>query len=322
MDKKLNIKVPDGTTLERIDSYLAANFPELSRSQIKYLISDGMIQSNGTPVKPSTKVHPGDFLSVILPEPVESTIKAENIPLDIIYQDEDIAVVNKPVDMMVHPAGNMYSGTLVNALLYHIDNLSGINGVLKPGIVHRLDMDTSGVIVIAKNDQSHRHLQEQFEYRTMQKTYLAVIWGCPDKKEGEIDKAIKRSKRNRQKMISGEHGKESLTLYKVIEVFRFLSLLEVYPRSGRTHQIRTHMASIGHPVFGDNMYRGRDQRLDGLTSKDRQSAEKLLSSFPRQALHAQQIVLFHPSTEEEMVFSAPLPEDMENLLKVLRREEI
>ncbi len=321
MERKLDITVPKETPLKRIDSYLSMNFPELSRSQIKYLIADGMVLRNAEPVKSSTKVHPGDSLSVTLPEPVESTIRPENIQLDIMYQDDDIAVINKPSDMMVHPAGNKNSGTLVNGLLYHINNLSGINGVLKPGIVHRLDMFTSGVIVIAKNDQAHRHLQEQFEYRTMQKTYIALIWGIPAKKEGEINKSIKRSKTHRQRMVSGDHGKEALTMYKVIEEFKFLSLLEVYPRTGRTHQIRTHFASIGHPVFGDGLYKGREPRLTGLSNPDRKSAVEMLDNFNRQALHAHKIVLFHPTTEEEMEFSAPLPEEMEKLLYFLRKEK-
>jgi len=311
------ITVPQDAEPARIDSFLAGELPEMSRSQIKQLILDASVTCRGGAVKPSSKVGAGDEITVEIPEPVEPDILPENIPLDILYQDGDIAVVNKQAGLAVHPAGRIVSGTLVNALLYHIKDLSGINGVLRPGIVHRLDKDTTGVMVIAKNDASHRSIAAQFESRTTRKSYTALVWGIFDSQNGEIEKSIARSRSDRKKMVSGTRGKQSKTLYSIIKEFEFLTLVNAHPRTGRTHQIRSHFSSIGHPVFGDELYRGRNRRLSGLTVPERSFAVRLLKNFRRQALHAAELSFEHPSTHERVEFSAPLPEDFRHLLNEL-----
>ena len=304
----------------RLDRFLASSFPDLSRSQVKSLIISGSVLcNNNLVVKPSNKVTPGDTITITLPEPVEHSIEPENIPLDIMYQDDELAVINKPAGMMVHPAGLIVSGTLVNALLFHLNDLSGINGVLKPGIVHRLDKDTSGIMLVAKNDHSHRHLAAQFETRTIEKMYSALVWGLFAEREGEITKSIARSTSDRKKMVSGIRGKESKTRYIVREEFEYLTLLDVYPKTGRTHQIRSHLASAGHPVFGDALYRGRNRRLANLTTSERTEASRLLKLMPRQALHAAEIGFIHPTTHEKLRFAAPIPGDFANVLEILKK---
>lgn len=314
------ITYPSDAPPVRIDRFLADRLTGLSRSHIKRLILDKTVLCNGEPVKPSHKTGPGDIITVTIPAPEPIEVPPENIPLDILYQDADIAVINKPAGIIVHPAGTIMTGTLVNALLYHIDQLSGINGVLRPGIVHRLDKDTTGVMLIAKNDRSHRHLAGQFESRSIEKQYIALVWGHFPEPEGIITKSIARSRSDRTKMVSGHLGRKSATAYRVIREYDFLSLVEAEPRTGRTHQIRSHFASIGHPVFGDRLYRGRNRRLDGLTAAERSFAARLLQVFLRQALHANGITLEHPSTGERIAFTAPPPADLAGILEILNRE--
>jgi len=321
MDGKQKVIFPVGRQPARIDRFLAESLPGISRSQIKQLIIDGAVVCNDRKVKPGYRAAPGDAVCITLPEPAESEICAERIPLDILYQDSDIAVINKPAGMIVHPAGKAVSGTLVNALLYRLDDLSGINGVLRPGIVHRLDKDTSGVMVVAKNDRSHRHIAAQFEARLVSKRYAALVWGTFPSGSGVIEKAIARSRSNRSKMVSGAKGRESVTRYAVRNEYGFLTLIEAHPKTGRTHQIRSHLASIGRPVFGDALYRGRNRRLAGLTAGERVLASRLLKLLPRQALHAEYISFTHPATQEPVDFSAPLPGDFKTVLDILEKQD-
>lgn len=319
MSRKNTITIPEDHDPVRIDRFIASLFPELSRSTIKKLIAKNSISCDRfKALKASHKVITGDIIKITIPDPEEYRAKAENIPLDILYQDEDIAVINKDPGIIVHPAGNIVSGTLVNALLFHLKDLSGINGVLRPGIVHRLDKDTSGVMLIAKNDKSHRHLAEQFESRTTTKMYLSLVWGTLTKREGVIKRAIARSKSDRTIMVSGTRGRKSETRYSVREEFTYLSLLEIYPKTGRTHQIRTHFASIGHPVFGDAVYRGRNGRLTSLTTANRTEAQRLLKLMPRQALHASEISFLHPSDNRDMRITAPVPDDIAGIIDIVR----
>jgi 23S rRNA pseudouridine1911/1915/1917 synthase len=317
MSRTRRIVYPNDLPPDRIDRFIAISFPEYSRSHVKHLIKNNSVQCNTFPVKPSHKVLSGDIVTIAVPDPVSLLIKPENIPLNILYQDRDIAVIIKSAGMVVHPSGPVISGTLVNALLYHLNDLSGINGVLRPGIVHRLDKDTSGVLVIAKNDRSHRALSDQFASRTVEKLYTALVWGTFLKNEGVIYKSITRSTSDRKKMISGTLGKKSETHYKVREEFSFLTLLDVMPKTGRTHQIRSHLSSIGHPVFGDSLYKGRNRQLSHFTAGDRIQAKQMLSGLPRQALHASEIAFLHPTAKKSMRFKAPLPADIEETLKML-----
>jgi 23S rRNA pseudouridine1911/1915/1917 synthase len=320
MPEKKTIMIPSCLKSERIDKVLAGAFPELSRSQIQRLIENGSAFYSGRPVmKSSHKITGGSELTLIVPEPVPLDIVPEPIPLEILYQDDDIAVINKPAGLMVHPAGRIMTGTLVNALLYHLNNLSGINGILRPGIVHRLDKDTTGVMIVAKNDTAHRQLAAQFENRAIEKIYKALVWGHFETSRGVISKPIARSASNRKKMVSGTRGKPSETHYKVCESFPYLTFLEIYPKTGRTHQIRSHFASIGCPVFGDAMYRGTARRAAHLTAQERTEAHQLLKTIHRQALHAAEITFTHPRTNERSRFSAPLPEDLELLLELMRK---
>ena len=315
MSRLLKIEFPTDRQPERIDRFVANSFPDYSRSHIKQLITINSVLCNNVTVKPSHKVAPGDIVTVTIPEAVPLEIVPENIPLEIFYQDDDIAVIQKPADLIVHPSGPIRSGTLVNALLYHLDNLSGINGVSRPGIVHRLDKDTSGVMVVAKNNRSHRSLGDQFAERTIEKHYTVLVWGVLSSNTGVISKLISRSRSDRKKMVSGAEGKESVTHYTVRDEFEYLTLLDVMPKTGRTHQIRSHFASVGNPVFGDSLYRGRNRQLSHLTSNERSVAQELLSQFPRQALHAATLSFMHPTSKKIMQFEAPLPDDMAKILE-------
>lgn len=304
-----SFKVTDEEQGMRLDVLLAGRFGEMSRSHLQKLIVDGLVIVNGKTIKANYKIQIDDTINVTFPEAKPVEIVAENIPLDIIYEDTDIIVVNKPRGMVVHPAVGNYQGTLVNALLDHCQDLSGINGEIRPGIVHRLDKDTSGVMVVAKNDYAHLNLAEQIKNRTASRKYLAIVHGNIAEEQGIINAPLGRHASDRKKMaVSFSNSKEAITRFRVIERFVNFTLVECKLQTGRTHQIRVHMQYIGHPVVGDPKY----------------GPEKKQFAIKGQALHSAELSLKHPVTGESMLFTTPLPADMTNILKKLqatRRKE-
>lgn len=298
MESKLIIDVPDEETGERIDSFLSGK-TDLTRTRIQQLIKDRNITVNGKPTKSSYKIEENDEIAIEVPEVETTEIKPENIKIDIVYEDSDIAVINKQAGLVVHPAHGHYSGTLVNAILYHIKDLSGINGEIRPGIVHRLDKDTSGLIVIAKNDKVHTALTEMFQEKKIRKTYLAILKGKLNKSEGKIVTQIGRDKNDRKKMTVIDDitkGKNAITNYRVISQNNLFTLVKVNIETGRTHQIRVHMRYLGYPILGDSVYGRKDN-------------EK------RQMLHAYKLEFLHPVTGRQMEFTGEIPEDFQKALK-------
>ena len=297
-------KITAGESGARLDSFLAQKFPQYTRSYLKQLISEGNVSLNGQAVKASAKVKGGDEITLHIPELWETAILPEDIPLDIVYQDADIAIVNKAQGMVTHPAVGNYTGTLVNALLYHLKDLSGINGELRPGIVHRLDKDTSGLLVIAKNDDAHRSLSAQIGAKTARRVYLALVYGNIKTDEGIIMTRLGRDPRNRKKMaVVRSGGREAETQYKVLARYDGYTLVECTLKTGRTHQIRVHLKHLGFPVVGDPVYTRRKDKF-GLQG---------------QLLHAYKLGLQHPRTKEQMEFSAPLPDYFERVLSSLKK---
>ena len=298
MESKLIIDVPDEETGERIDSFLSGK-TDFTRTRIQQLIKDRNITVNGKPTKSSYKIEENDEIIIEVPEVETTEIKPENIKIDIVYEDSDIAVINKQAGLVVHPAHGHYSGTLVNAILYHIKDLSGINGEIRPGIVHRLDKDTSGLIVIAKNDKVHAALTEMFQEKKIRKTYLAILKGKLNKSEGKIVTQIGRDKNDRKKMTvidDATKGKNAITNYRVISQNNLFTLVKVNIETGRTHQIRVHMRYLGYPILGDSVYGRKDN-------------EK------RQMLHAYKLEFLHPVTGRQMEFTGEIPEDFQKALK-------
>ncbi len=287
---------------QRIDKFLSKHNQDLSRSYLQDLIEGEDVLVNGESVKKSYKLVTDDKVELILPQAQELEVKAEDIPLDIIYEDKDVVVINKQPNLVVHPAPGHEAGTLVNALLYHCDNLSGINGVIRPGIVHRLDKDTSGAMVVAKNDQAHLNLTEQFKERETKKLYLTLVEGRVKHKKGKIDAAIGRDINDRKKMaVTSKNSKKSISSFEVLERYDKHSLVKVKLETGRTHQIRLHMDYIGHPVVGDNLYGYNHNTID----------------VNRQMLHSHILGFYHPSSEKWMEFKAPLLADIEEAIKQL-----
>jgi 23S rRNA pseudouridine1911/1915/1917 synthase len=285
---------------ERLDVFVARLLPELTRSRVQRLIDDGHVAVAGQRARPSLRLEEGQRVSVEVPPAVALEAQPEAIPLDVIFEDADLLAVNKPPGMTVHPAPGHPSSTLVNAILAHCGDLSGIGGVLRPGIVHRLDRDTSGVILVAKNDATHQALAKQLKERTVEKTYVALVEGTPKPAEGLIDAPIARDPRRRQRMAVVAGGRASVTAYRVVERFKGTSLVEARPKTGRTHQIRVHLAAIGHPIIGDRVY-GKASQIVG-----------------RQFLHAARIAFEHPSTGQRMDLEAPLAADLVEVLRRLR----
>ncbi len=305
----------------RVDKFLMNLMEGVSRNKLQLAAAAGSVHVNGIAVKSNHRVKGGDVVTVLLEYPRrELELIPENIPLDIVFEDDYLVVLHKPAGLVVHPGHGNYSGTLVNALIYHFGDMAK-NERSRPGLVHRLDKDTSGVMVVAKDENTLAHLAEQFYNRTTKRTYLALIWGEPAEDEGKIVGHIGRSEKDRLQMAvyeDGSQGKHAVTHYKVVERFRYVTLVECKLETGRTHQIRAHMKHLGHPLFNDERY-GGDQILKGTVyTKYKQYVQNCFKLLPRQALHATSLGFVHPKTGEEMFFERPLPEDMQAAIEKWR----
>ncbi len=312
MSRALRFTVPEELEGTRLDVCLARLEPRWTRSRARKLIDGGHVLLGGERPKPSTPVAAGAEIVVEEPEPEPSGLEAQAMELDIVFEDEHILVIHKPAGLVIHPAAGNPSGTLVNALLHHCRDLSGIGGVERPGIVHRLDKDTTGLLVVAKNDSAHQRLALDFRRRRIHKTYLAVCYGVPCPPEGVVDAPIGRHPRERKRMAVTPGGRPARTLYRVSESLPGTSLVACRLVTGRTHQIRVHMAHVGHALVGDPLYAGRQWRNLA------EPARSACRDFPRQALHAWRLELAHPATGEILSFEAPVPADMRHLLEILR----
>jgi 23S rRNA pseudouridine1911/1915/1917 synthase len=302
-DDTMLFEVQQENSNERLDIYLTRQIPNMSRSHIQKLITGGLVTVQGKPAKANYKIQPDDTVAVTVPDPEPVEIVPEAIPLDVLYEDADVIVINKPRGMVVHPAVGNYQGTLVNALLEHCHDLSGINGDVRPGIVHRLDKDTSGVMVVAKTDRAHIELAKQIKDRVAGRKYIAIVHGNLKAEEGLIDAPIGRHPTDRKKMaVTFNHSREAKTKFRVTQRFGNYSVVECRLMTGRTHQIRVHMAHIGHPVVGDPKYGPKQAHF----------------AISGQALHSAELTFFHPVTGETMVFAAPLPADMQAIINQLK----
>lgn len=302
------LQVPADAAGERLDAFVAGRLPDLSRSRVAQLIGEGQVRLNEEPARKSERLSEGDVVSVVVPPPVPTTIEAEPIPLDIVFEDRDLLVVNKPAGLVVHPAPGHRTGTLVNALLHHVDDLSGIGGVKRPGIVHRLDKDTSGLMIVAKHDRAHRRLAAALKRREVHRLYLAACWGHLREDRLSVEAPVGRSSRDRKKMAVVDSGRRALTHFDRLERWVAADLVRARLDTGRTHQIRVHLAHIGHPVVGDEVYGGAGAR--GISGTGRAWATGLERRVPRQFLHAYRLELSHPRTGEPMKLEAPLPPDL------------
>ena len=347
----VTIEVPPGYREEaRLDVYLTRFLPNASRSKVQQGIRDGRVQVNGSEVRRvSQRVQAGDVIRCRLERPPPMEARPEHIPLDIVFEDRWLIVVNKPAGMVVHPAHGNQTGTLVNALLHHVGaqtisidevedvdeeevGLSVVNVApaapgdpsIRPGIIHRLDKDTSGLLVVAKDDLTHRRMAAQFEHRTIRRRYLAIVWGIPDPLQGTIDAPIGRDPRDRKRMavVHPDRGKHAVTHYEVLEPLPDASVVEFRLETGRTHQIRVHARHAGHPVVGDPRYGGRQLRVGNLSGARRTLLQRILKEMPRQALHARTLGFTHPRTRRDVDFEAPVPEDIQYVLDRLREAAV
>jgi 23S rRNA pseudouridine1911/1915/1917 synthase len=313
---RYEFKIQAADPHKRLDHFLVEKGIPHSRSQLKKWIDEGRLSVNGQPGKGSYRLKTGDFIVLWTEDPTPLDLTPENIPLSINYEDQDLLVLDKPAGLVVHPAPGNYSGTLVHALLFHCLDLSGIGGVLRPGIVHRLDKDTSGLMVVAKNDISHQRLIHQFQKGKVTKEYQALVWGGPLKSRGRIESPIGRHPVQRKKMaINAVHGKPAVTEWQVIERFSLgITRLHLVIKTGRTHQIRVHLSSQGWPVVGDPLYGGKKN----IVSKGKGGGYEIQKEISRQMLHACRLAFFHPTNHNHLDFSSAIPVDMENLIKYLR----
>ena len=303
MSEIVNLTVDGENSDLRLDKYLVSQLEDFTRSAVSKLIEGGQVKVNDKTASKNYKCKAGDRVEIEIPDPVELDVTAENIPLDIVYEDSDLLVVNKPKGMVVHPAAGNYSGTLVNALLYHCkDSLSGINGVIRPGIVHRIDKDTSGLLIVAKNDTAHLDLAQQIKEHSLHRAYQAVVYGNFKEDNGTVNQPIGRNPKDRKKMaVTFKNSKNAVTHYEVISRYEKFTHIRCVLETGRTHQIRVHMAYIGHPLAGDEVY----------------GPKKVITQLNGQCLHAGELGFVHPRTKEYMEFTAPLPEYFTNFLKKL-----
>jgi 23S rRNA pseudouridine1911/1915/1917 synthase len=307
-------------SLLRIDKFLMARLPNVTRTKIQGGIHEGFVKVNEKVIKPNYKVHPEDVITVAFPEPPRDTeVVPENIPLNIVFEDPHLLVINKPAGMVVHPAYQNWSGTVVNALAYHFQNLPEMPGNDgRPGLVHRIDKDTSGLLVIAKDEKTLTGLAKQFFDHTIERTYNAIVWGIPEPAQGTINVPVGRSLKDRRVTVTfpdGDMGRHAITHYKLLADLRYVSLVECKLETGRTHQIRAHMKHLGHPLFNDAMY-GGDQVLKGTTfSKFKQFVENCFKILPRQALHAKTLGFIHPVTKQFLQFDSELPSDMKEAIE-------
>jgi len=316
--KHFSLQIAEGDQGTRIDQFLSKTDLNLSRSQAKSLIEKNHILLNQKPTKPSAHLKTGDIVSGTIPKPEPLSLKPEPLPLTILYEDPSIVVIDKPPGMVVHPAYGNPSGTLVNALLYHCKDLAGINGVLRPGIVHRLDKDTSGVMVVAKDNEAYNQLTKQFKDRTVEKVYWGIAYGKFVREEGLIDSAIGRHPSQRKRMSTRtKKGRMAITRWKVVERLDGFTLLEIFPQTGRTHQIRVHLSSMGHPLLGDPLY-GRKGRPGAIHDP---VLKECVRRMDRQALHAQRLRFNHPRTGERIQFVSPISQDMREVLEWLRSQK-
>lgn len=305
----------------RLDRFLMRATEDMSRTHLQRLIRDGKVTVNGKVAKqPSYALRDGDAVRLTFPPPRPlDTITPENTVLDILHEDSHLIVLNKAAGMLVHPANDVYTGTLVNALLAHCTDLSGIGGVERPGIVHRLDKDTSGILVVAKTDVVHRELSAQFEKHSITRQYLAIVCGIPAETTGTIDARIARSRRDRRRMTTVEnHGRHAVTHYEVLEAYPKFALVQLTLETGRLHQIRVHLQHIGHPVAGDAIYGGEQRAIN---DADTGALKQALARLKRQALHARLLGFVHPATGENLTFSAPIPKDMQQVLDALQTKQ-
>jgi 23S rRNA pseudouridine1911/1915/1917 synthase len=296
----------------RLDAFLAARIEGLSRTALKRLADDGDVLVEGKPAKPSYKLRSGERIEVELPPPPAADLTPENIPLEILFEDEDVLVVNKPAGLVVHPAAGVHSGTLANALVFHFQTLSERGGSFRPGIVHRLDRDTSGLMVVAKTATAHERLSDQFRARTVFKSYVALVHGIVRDEQGKIEQPLARDPRNRTRMAVVRGGREAVSVWRVRQRYTRFTLLEVRIKTGRTHQIRVHLAWLRYPVVGDETYgAGRDQSVADPKLRAR------IAALGRQFLHAERLAFDHPRTNERLMFEAPLPADLSEFLNLL-----
>ncbi|MDD8016901.1 MAG: RluA family pseudouridine synthase [Bacteroidota bacterium] len=326
MKNHFELRIPPGQTKERLDTYLTKHIENATRNKVQEAIRVGEVFVNGKITKVSYAVQPNDLIEIHLSRPEPPEVKAEEIPLSIVHEDDYLLVVNKPAGMVTHPAYKNYSGTLVNALMHHSKKLSQLHkeedrefDIVRPGIVHRLDKDTSGLLVVAKDETTHQKLAKQFAAKTSEREYNAIVWGRFKQKSGVIDAPLGRSKSDRKKVAVTADGKHAVTEYEVIEQFDYLALVRLHLRTGRTHQIRVHLAHIHHPVFGDETYGGREIVVGGLEGKKKAEVKNLLDMMPRQALHAKKLGFVHPAKKEMMRFESELPDDMLAVLKCLQK---
>ena len=315
-----NITVDKGQAPIRIDRFLTDKLAYATRNKVQHAIAAGNVQINGQPTKPNYKIKPGDQVSVLMEEPRKDfEVVPEEIPLEIIFEDEDLLIVNKPAGMVVHPAHGNWTGTLVNALAFYFNQLPELPGNSgRPGLVHRIDKDTSGLLVIAKSERAMTDLARQFFDHSIERTYVGLVWGEPTEEQGTINAPIGRSSKNRKVMdtfIDGSQGKEAITHWKIIKKLRYVSLIQCNLETGRTHQIRAHMKFLGHPLFNDAVYGGDKIRKGTQFSKYKTFVHNCFELIPRQALHAQSLGFVHPVSRERLYFEVPLPTDMEEVLK-------